>query len=227
MKSLIALAVVLAALSAHAGPRDTLLAELSAWENQTGSITAFQEQRLAQRSPSVVEEPIFGPRPKKRLVAAAAAPAPPPVAAPGPASPDAPTVAPPAPTPAPLEIQPLLKLEDLLPALIADATFATNLANSNGDQFSPQCYQAIAALAQVQLDKLKALPTTLPEPHLITTFQIGRDLVKLNPLNNGLPAPLVNGCGGLAQDVKLDVLHLLTKVVGQAALGSLTGIFVP
>ena len=136
------------------------------------------------------------------------------------------TTAAPAPV-APLEAQGLVTVEDLLKQVIPDAIFAQNLAMSNNDQYAPQCEAAIAAVAQAQLAKLQALPTTLPQPHLITSFQIGRDLVKLNPLNGGLPPALVNGCGGLAQDVKLDVLNLLMKLVGQSAVSALTGIIVP
>lgn len=83
-------------------------------------------------------------------------------------------------------------------------------------------------LAQGQLTMLQSLPPMPDHPHLLTDFQISRDLVKLNPLNgSGLPPILVDGCGGLAADAKLDILKLMTKLIGQQGLAALTGIFVP
>jgi hypothetical protein len=119
------------------------------------------------------------------------------------------------PAPAPLDSRSLLGIEDLLAKIVPDAQFASALAASRGDQLAVACHNAVAALAQQQLAQLRALPTALPEPHLITTFQIGRDLVKLGQA--GIPQPLIVGCAPLAADAKLDVLGLLNKMLGAAA----------
>lgn len=122
---------------------------------------------------------------------------------------------------APLESQPLANAEDVLAKLIPDALFAKALADSHGDVLASNCHAAVAALAQSQLTQLRALPTTLPNPHFITTFQIGRDVTKLT--SGGIPQPLAIGCAALAQDVRLDVLTLMNKMIGQAGVAALTG----
>lgn len=122
---------------------------------------------------------------------------------------------------APLASQPLANVEDTLAKIVPDATFAKALADSHGDLLASNCHAAIVTLAQAQLVQLKALPTTLPNPHFITTFQIGRDVTKLT--SGGIPQPLAIGCAALAQDVRLDVLALVNKMIGQAGVAALTG----
>lgn len=90
-----------------------------------------------------------------------------------------------------------------------DLKAATADAKATGDTISANCYDAWIGLIVAQQT---AQATPLPEPHLITAFQRNRDLV--NALRPG--SPLKVACAPFAEELKQDVITLLSKIAGGA-----------
>lgn len=100
-------------------------------------------------------------------------------------------------------------LNQLKTVVLADLQAASADAHATGDTIASPCLDAWIGLIQAQ-QKAQAAP--LPDPHVITTFQQDRDLV--NALRPG--APLRTACAPLAEELKQDVLTLLSKIAGGA-----------
>ena len=92
---------------------------------------------------------------------------------------------------------------------LADLQAATADAKATGDTIASNCYDAWIALINAQQT---AQGTALPEPHIITAFQRNRDLV--NALRPG--SPLKVACAPFAEELKQDVITLLSKIAGGA-----------
>jgi len=92
---------------------------------------------------------------------------------------------------------------------LADLQAATADAKATGDSIASNCYDAWIALINAQQT---AQGAALPEPHIITAFQRNRDLV--NALRPG--SPLKVACAPFAEELKQDVITLLSKIAGGA-----------
>ncbi len=90
---------------------------------------------------------------------------------------------------------------------LADLKAASADAKATGDLVSAPCYDAWITLIEAQE---KAKGDALPDPAIITHFQRNRDLV--NALRPG--SPLKTACAPLAEELKQDVMTLLSKVAG-------------
>lgn len=98
-------------------------------------------------------------------------------------------------------------LNRLKTVVLADLKAASADAHATADTIAAPCLDAWIGLIEAQ-QKAQAAP--LPDPHVITTFQQDRDLV--NALRPG--APLRTACAPLAEELKQDVLTLLSKIAG-------------
>lgn len=92
---------------------------------------------------------------------------------------------------------------------LADLQAATADAKATGDTIASNCYDAWIGLITAQQS---AQGAAMPEPHVITSFQRQRDLI--NALRPG--SPLKVACSPLAEELKADVLTLLSKIAGGA-----------
>jgi hypothetical protein len=113
----------------------------------------------------------------------------------------------------------------VLNGVIADAQTADTLAKGMNppDAIASNCHEAVAGFAGGLVAQLNAVATvTLPSPHAITDFQIGRNIFK--GIAGGIPQPLAIGCAPLAQDVRLDIVQLMTKIVGVTGLAAMKGL---
>ena len=90
-----------------------------------------------------------------------------------------------------------------------DLKAATADAKATGDTIASNCYDAWIGLITAQQT---AQGAALPEPHIITAFQRNRDLV--NALRPG--SPLKVACAPFAEELKQDVITLLSKIAGGA-----------
>lgn len=90
-----------------------------------------------------------------------------------------------------------------------DLKAATADAKATGDTIASNCYDAWIGLITAQQT---AQGAALPEPHIITAFQRDRDLV--NALRPG--SPLKVACAPFAEELKQDVITLLSKIAGGA-----------
>ena len=106
--------------------------------------------------------------------------------------------------------------------VIPDATWAMNDANAQQpqDQIAAQCYQSVLTFSNTVVGRIGQLPSLPTGVHVISDFQIARDLSK--GASNGIPQTLVLGCAALAQDTRTDITTLLSKIMGQATVGFIT-----
>lgn len=93
---------------------------------------------------------------------------------------------------------------------IADLRTASADAKATGDTVAAPCYDAWITLIEAQQSAQAAAPSDPSLPHVIATFQRDRDLV--NALRPG--SPMKVACAPLAEELKQDVLTLLSKIAG-------------
>jgi len=92
---------------------------------------------------------------------------------------------------------------------LADLEAASADAKATGDTVAAPCYDAWITLIKAQQSVNAG---SMPDPHVITFFQRDRDLV--NALRPG--SPMKVACAPLAEELKQDVLTLLSKIAGGA-----------
>ena len=103
---------------------------------------------------------------------------------------------------------------------LQDLQFAKALADAHGNQLSSQCWAAwITYLEQEQkaVTGPDGKPLSLPGVHLITDAERAIDLV--NSLQS--TSPMTVACAPLANQVKLNVLSLITTAATGALIGGI------
>lgn len=93
---------------------------------------------------------------------------------------------------------------------VADLKTASADAKATGDTVAAPCYDAWITLIEAQQAAQASAPSDPSVPHVITTFQRDRDLV--NALRPG--SPMKVACAPLAEELKQDVMTLLSKIAG-------------